>query len=48
MPKYYHVHRGIKPSELENNFIKNQSLFFSKKISGCYNMEKDISKDYGR
>ena len=47
MPKYYHVHRGIKPSNLENKFIENQSLFFSKKKSGWYIMEKDISKDYG-
>ena len=47
MPYYYHIHRGIEPSELENKFIKNKALFFSRKNSGWYNIEKNISKDYG-
>ena len=47
MPKYYHIHRGIEPSELENKFIKNQPLFFSKYNSIWYNSEKSISYEYG-
>jgi hypothetical protein len=47
MPKYYHIHRGTEPSTLEKKFIKNIPLFFSKKNSNWYNIEKDISKEYG-
>ena len=47
MPKYYHVHRGTTPSNVGNKFIKNCPLFFSRKNSNWYNIEKDISKDYG-
>ena len=47
MPYYYHIHRGIKPCSLDNKFIKNRPLFFSKKNSIWYNIEKEISKDYG-
>ena len=46
MPKYYHIHRGITSSDIEKKFIKNKPLFFSKKNSGWYNIEKEISKDY--
>jgi hypothetical protein len=47
MPKYYQIHRGIEPSKVEKKFIKNKPFFFSKKNSFWYNIEKDISKDYG-
>ena len=47
MPKYYQIHRGIENSEVENNFIINRAFFFSKENSWWYNVEKDISKDYG-
>lgn len=46
MPKFYHIHRGIESSSLEKKFIKNSILFFSKKNSGWYNIEKDISINY--
>ena len=46
MSRYCHIHRGITPSGLEKKFIKNFPLFFSKKNSSWYNIEKDISKDY--
>ena len=44
MPLYYHIHRGKKSSKLEKQFINNNLLFFSKKNSGWYNMEKDIGQ----
>ena len=47
MPTYYQIHRGIISSEVENRFIKNRPFFFSKKNSFWYNIEKEISKDYG-
>ena len=47
MPYYYHIHRGIKPCSLDNKFIENKPLFFSKKNSIWYNIEKEVSKDYG-
>jgi hypothetical protein len=47
MPKYYHIHRGTAPSELEKGFTKNRPLFFSKKNSRWYDIEQNISKDYG-
>jgi hypothetical protein len=47
MPKYYHIHRGLDKSELDTKFIEGLCLFFSKKDSGWYNFEKDISKNYG-
>ena len=47
MPKYYHVHRGTKPSTLSKGFCKNQPLFFSKKYSFWYNTEINISREYG-
>jgi len=47
MPKYYHINRGIKPSKIEKKFIEDYPLFFSKKNSGWYNIEKSISEDYG-
>lgn len=47
MPKYYSIHRGITISEIENKFIKNKPFFFSKKNSFWYNIEKEISVDYG-
>ena len=47
MPKYYQIHRGIKFSEVENNFIKNKPFFFSKKKSFWYTIEKKLSKNYG-
>lgn len=45
MPKYYHIHRGTKPSKVDKKFIEGQSLFFSKKNSTWYNIEKEISKE---
>ena len=47
MPKYYHIHRGLQPSKLETEFVKGWVLYFSKKNSQWYNVEKEISKDYG-
>jgi hypothetical protein len=47
MPYYYHIHRGIKPCSLDNKFIENRPLFFSKKNSDWYNIEKEVSKEYG-
>ena len=47
MPYYYHIHRGIKPCSLDNKFIKNRPLFFSKKNSIWYNIEKKASKEFG-
>lgn len=47
MPKYYQIHRGLEPSEVENEFIINKPFFFSKKNSFWYNVEKQISEDYG-
>jgi hypothetical protein len=47
MPKYYHIHRGKKSSEIDTKFINGTSLFFSKKNSNWYNIEKETSKDYG-
>ncbi len=47
MPKYYQIHRGLKTSDVENKFIKNKPFFFSKKNSRWYNVEKQISEDYG-
>lgn len=47
MPKYYHIHRGTTPSTLEKNFVTGDPLFFSKKDSFWYNVEKSVSKDYG-
>lgn len=43
MPIYYHIHRSIKKSNIENNFKEGQALFFSKKKSFWYDVEKDIS-----
>ena len=48
MPIFYHIHRSIKPSELENNLTEGYPLYFSKKNSGWYNMEKHLGiTDYG-
>ena len=47
MPLYYQIHRGLELSEIENKFIKNRAFFFSKKNSMWYNIEKQISEDYG-
>ena len=46
MPKYYHVQRGLTSYNIEKKFIRNKPLFFSKKNSGWYNLEKEISKNY--
>ena len=40
MPVYYHIHRSIKKSNIENNFKEGQMLYFSKKNSFWYNVEK--------
>ena len=47
MPKYYHIHKGLNKSTLEKQFIQNTPLYFSKKNSSWYQIEQDISKDYG-
>jgi hypothetical protein len=47
MPKYYHIHRGVEPSELEKKFIDEYPLFFSKKNSKWNMLEKDVSESYG-
>ena len=47
MPIYYHISRGLKSPNLEKKFKKNVCLFFSKKNSSWYCLEKKISKDYG-
>jgi len=47
MPKYYHIHRGLDKSQLEKKFILNKPLYFSKKNSNWYQIEQEISKDYG-
>lgn len=48
MTKYYHIHRGIQKSNLENGFENNRGIFFfSKKDSFWYRLEINISKDYG-
>ena len=47
MPKYYHIHRGLEKSNIENKFENGKLLFFSKKNSFWYNYEIEISKDYG-
>lgn len=45
MPIYYHIHRGIKKSNLEKGFKKNKPLFFSKKNSFWYEIEKKIGRE---
>lgn len=45
MPKYYHVHRSFKPSQIEIKLIEDHPLYFSKKNSFWYHVEIDISKD---
>lgn len=45
MPVYYHIHRSIKKSNIENNFKEGQMLYFSKKNSFWYNIEKNIALD---
>ena len=48
MPKFYHIHRSPKPSNLEKKIHVNQPLFFSKKNSHWYLTEQDIGKkQYG-
>lgn len=48
MVKFYHIHRGTMPSTIEQLFISNHLLFFSKKNSDWYNIEKEIGLDnYG-
>ena len=47
MPKYYHIHRSIKRSNIENNFKDGKMLFFSKKNSFWYNFEKTIGLEDG-
>ena len=52
MPTYYHIHRGLNPSYLENKFIDideayNNILFTAKENTLWHNMERAISKDYG-
>ena len=48
MPIYYHIHRSSEPSLLEKELIKGKPLYFSKKNSFWYNVEKSVGEnDYG-
>lgn len=51
MPTFFHIHRGIENSSLDNGFINidngHSGLFFSKLHSWWHNVERDVSKDYG-
>ena len=47
MPIYYHIHRSMKKSPIENNFKEGKMLFFSKKNSFWHNFEKDVGLDWG-
>jgi len=47
MPTFYHIHRGTKVENLNKKFRKGYPLFFSTKNSFWYNIEREISKDYG-
>ena len=42
MPNFYHIHRSIVPSKIEQNFIDNRPLFFSLNNSVWYKIELDI------
>ena len=47
MPIYYHIHRSMEKSAIENNFKEGKRLFFSKKNSFWHNFEKDVGLDWG-
>ena len=47
MPIYYHIHRSMEKSLIENNFKEGKQLFFSKKNSFWHNFEKDVGLDWG-
>ena len=42
MAIFYHIHRSTKSSTLENGLIEEHALFFSKKNSFWFNIEKQI------
>lgn len=45
MVKYYHVHRSKKKSKIEKKFQNDKQLYFSKKDSAWYEIEKNIGLD---
>ena len=45
MPIFYHIHRSIIPSMIEENFIDHYPLFFSLKDSVWYKIELDICQN---
>src|SRR5258706_13129904 len=42
--KFYHIHCSTKKLDIENGFIENMALFFSKKNSDWFNIEKQLGK----
>jgi len=46
MPYFYHISRGTKQNLLYTVFINGESLFFSKKDSFWYNIERQIGMNH--
>jgi hypothetical protein len=46
MPYFYHISRGIQQNSLDNGFIKGEALFFSKKDSFWYKVERQIGMNH--
>ena len=45
MPTFYHIHRTIDQSDLDNGFVTGDQLFYSKKDSFWHTVERNVSKD---
>ena len=43
MPIYYHIHRSMEKSAIENNFKEGKRFFFSKKNSFWHDFEKTVA-----
>lgn len=46
MPKFYHVHRGICPSDIEDGFEKERLFYFARKNSLFYKAMMKFGKEH--